>query len=200
MLAEHELEDVSFSEQSLLYPIEEKQKCLQQTHFLAFVRAGANTGGFPVRRKRTLGAQVSRGTLVWTGPQTPHGIQLDFDAKFKKAVTVDGSFFMKAGPHEVEGWVRRRARRRKAMLPTGFAQEPQENYLHLLVSPSCMAIKDEYANKRMDSQLMGEAFFCDLDHHLGHGPTPGKMFPTALTHNSLLLPTRRWAWSFGNHR
>ena len=160
-----------------------KQACLQATHELVSVKAGPAHLGFPVRRVRRLGAAVNRARLVWVGPSHAN-IQRDFKEKFGCEMEADGTCFMKASTSEVHAWVMRLAKLRKITLPEDFASRPQLEYLHQLVPVSAMMHMAEYDEVRGATSPV--PFFCDLDHHNGWGPVPGRLFPTAMRHSTVL--------------
>ena len=77
--AKEEIEDFFFSEEAYNYPITEKQRRLEVTHRIVFVRAGPQAIAHPHRRSRCLGAGIRHGgRWTWIGPHSEQEIKDDF--------------------------------------------------------------------------------------------------------------------------
>ena len=83
MTARSLLEDLYFSENSDLYPVQAKQVSPHSsTHHVVYVRAPPCRPGQPVSRTRCYAAGISKYTMTWIGPSTPEKVQKDFEEIF----------------------------------------------------------------------------------------------------------------------
>ena len=88
------------------------QAPLKETHELVFVLTSPLLLGFPARRLRSLGAGLNRATLVWCGPDTPEGVQEEFDTLYSRPCELDAGIYLRATEEEVYRYHCERAPRR----------------------------------------------------------------------------------------
>jgi hypothetical protein len=119
--------------------------------------------GFPIRRRRTFSAGISRERLVWLGPTDPDEVQRKFDALFGRTVELTGEAYFLASPEEVRDFVLTRAAKRRKPLPENFADSAMVDYLHLLVPPGAAERHIKYSSYAQDHGAIKGNFYGDLD-------------------------------------
>ena len=182
--AEMNAESLFFTECSALYPAGQKQaETLSSQYQIVHVVTSPDKLGFPVRRSRSFTAGVNRAEYVWCGATTPEAMQLEFDLLFGRSCMLTGDAFFNAELEEVQGWVRKMCKRRKASIPEDLLrQEPVGNLLPFILAPSFVTRLQTY--KRLAAQKSGldGSFLCDLEQNPGFGPGSGLLFPSMCTH------------------
>jgi hypothetical protein len=136
---------------------------LHDTHHTVYIRTGPFELGFPIRRRRTFSAGISRERLVWVGSTDPVEVQRLFDSLFGRTVELTGEAYFLAGPDQVRDFVLARAHKRRKPLPQNFADSPMENYLHLLVPAGAADRHQQYSNYAQDYGALNGHFYSDLD-------------------------------------
>ena len=112
MAAQHGLEDISFTENSPLFPIHEKHTVVfKGTHRCLYAYTTPTVAAFPFDRRRVFGANVANAALIFTG-----GDESDLSVSFAKFVgrtlKVDGSAFLLSSDGDrlemLKEWMRKR--------------------------------------------------------------------------------------------
>jgi len=74
--------------------------------------------GYPSKRPRVLSFNLSRATLVWTGPTTPEDIRKDFLSIFERRTVADGDVYLAAADDLVIDLYRRCLSKKKTYIGT----------------------------------------------------------------------------------
>lgn len=136
---------------------------LKDTHHTVFVRTSPFELGFPIRRRRTFSAGISRERLVWVGPTDPDEVQRMFDGLFRRTVELTGEAYFLASPEEVRDFALTRAAKRRKPLPENFADSPMEDYLHLLVPSGAAERHLKYSNYVEEYGALNGNFYGDIE-------------------------------------
>jgi hypothetical protein len=136
---------------------------LGDTHHTVFVRTSPFELGFPIRRRRTFSAGISRARLVWIGSTDPDEVQRKFDALFCRTVELTGEAYFLASPEQIQDFVMTRAAKRRKPLPSNFADSPMDDYLHLLVPSGAAERHLKYSSYAPDYGALNGNFYGDLD-------------------------------------
>ena len=185
-LAEQGLEYMYFTENSVHYPVQDKQvDALQSSHDVKYVTVSPCELGYPVRRRRVFSFGFDRSKWLWIGPDTAAGVQAEFVELFGKSLVLSGDAYVFATDTEINDFVQQRAKRRKTVLPVGFKEMPMRQYLHQLLPPGAMVRLANYDRLQAERAGVTGSFFADLDHNVDCGPRCGPLIPALDTHANI---------------
>lgn len=188
--AELELENAFVFECTSRYPVVERQEVeLADTHVVLKVHWSPHEAGYPVRRPRLFSAGIARWSHIWIGPEGPD-LQADFAKQFGASLMLDGDCFFQATDDERLSYINDLAESRGTRLPPDWKNMSLEDLSPYIGPPGKASRVAEWKSHHAGLELQAghskaEAFLCDLDHHPGHGPAPGKLYPTFLTHHNI---------------
>jgi hypothetical protein len=194
--AELELENAFVFECTPRYPVAERQAVeLADTHEVLSVLWSPHDAGYPVRRPRLFSAGIARWSHIWVGPTGPE-LQADFCKQFGASLVLDGDCFFQASDEDRHLHIKTLAASRNTRLPPDWQSMALEDLVPYIGPPGQASRAAEWQLRHAAWDLEaghahGSAFLCDLDHHPGHGPMPGKLYPTFLTHHNI------YSWSRG---
>ena len=174
------------------YPVDTYQgKPLEKSHTVRSVISCPTHLGFPSKRERFFGAAINKKTLLWLGPSQDE-VGKDFDKFCGRSCELSGRAYLQAPPAEIHNMVQIIAHGRKTSLPHFYKGNKKTaasmiDVLPKLLPPGACSRVGDYERQRRETRGTGtdSAYFVDLDHNPGKGPTAGAHWPCMLTHNSI---------------
>ncbi len=185
-LASRNMEDWFFTENSGMYPVQDKQvEALKGTHEVKFVVTCPTDLGFPMRRRRTFSFGFNVQRWEWHGPISQEAIQADFDANFGSVCQLAGDLYLVEADAAIHSFIESTAARRGRRLPADYREKSMRDLLPYLLPPGALVRLGQYEKCREDKQSLDGCFMADLDHNVDCGPAPGPELPSLDTHPNI---------------
>ncbi|CAE7239963.1 unnamed protein product [Symbiodinium sp. CCMP2456] len=190
------LEDVLFLECTPRFPAQDRLERVFGDSANVFAwQDGPEWHGWPHRRRRVLAVAVNKRTAAWVGETGLSTLQEQYARRFYRQMSSTGEMLMMASDEErIKEMTAIAVGRKNNVNAKDIAElvekKDMDGLACLLFPPGGVKRLGEWQGLYMDKKIETprlRAFLCDVDHAVGgKGPCGGELWPTQLTHGSII--------------